>query len=161
MASAGSWVRAACDLLMLFWSTSLAATYAPVGLGVATDRLEWPARRINYTGVVFKGREAWRRSSGKEGSQEKDSTIEEWRERPMRVAFEGVAEDAQGMVQGAQLLTGHSKFDFGGMQHDKLQLWHETRDQQSPIHTVWGMAERSCDLHYRLCVTCLVTTRKS
>lgn len=142
MAAAGPWVSGIQDVPWTSWLTSLAAVYTPSGLRVATDVTVWLAKRVVYTELIAKRIDAWLQSLEKEADEEDDLTIEERRERLLRIAFEGFAQGARGMVQEAQLLTGDWGFRLEDVQFDKIQLWHGTLDQQSPIRMVRYIAER-------------------
>ena len=142
MAAAGPWVSGIQDVPWSSWLTSLAAVYTPSGLRVATDGIVWLARRVLATELIAKRIDAWLQSLEKEADKEDDLTIEERRERLLRIAFEGFAQGAGGMVQEAQLLTGDWGFKLEDVQFDKIQLWHGTHDQQSPIRMARYMAER-------------------
>ena len=142
MAAAGPWVSGIQDVPWSSWLTSLAAVYTPSGLRVATDGIVWLSRRVVATELIAKRIDAWLQSLEKEADEEDDLTIEERRERLLRIAFEGFAQGARGMVQEAQLLTGDWGFRLEDVQFEKIQLWHGTLDQQSPIRMARYIAER-------------------
>ena len=149
MAPAGPWESGTQDVPWSSWLTAVAAAYVPSGLTVAADGLVWLAKRLVQRDFVTKRIEAWLKSLEKEADEEEDSTVEERRERLLRIAFEGFAQGAQGMVQEAQLLTTDWGFKLEDVQYDRIQIWHGTQDQQSPIRMVRYIAERlpHADLH--------------
>ena len=84
--------------------------------------------------------EKWLKKNQQENDE--DSTIEEQRERLLRMAFEGFAQGAEGFVHEAQLLTQEWGFRFEDVAYDKIQMWHGTRDANAPVRMIRYMSER-------------------
>lgn len=147
MASAAPWEAGTQDVLLLARLTSWAATHCPSLLIRLTDTLisllkkglNTNAGKKMIDGVVEKAAG----KANKEIPKEQDeATIEEWRNRTLRIGFEGFAQGSRGFVQEAYILTHSWGFRLEDVPFNKVMIWHGTKDKNSPIRMVRSMHER-------------------
>lgn len=155
LCSAAPWEAGARDLPWSARVGSWAATYCPSLATRVLNCLLGIAERLaaSNAGKRFLDALATKAAStaGKEipESEKNPEAVKARRERLLRVLLEQFAQGSKGFVQDAYLLTHPYGFRLEDVRFERVQIWHGTRDWNSPIRMVRYMKERlpHCDLH--------------
>lgn len=140
IAGSGPWQAGTEGVPLSSRATALAAKHWPAGLTGLANALVGTLRAAMATGPATRTTDNWLKKVKEE--QGRESSIEEMRKRILRVAFEGFAQGADGLVQEAQLLTQDWGFNLEDVAYNKIQMWHGTQDKNVPIRMVRYMDER-------------------
>jgi pimeloyl-ACP methyl ester carboxylesterase len=163
LAPAGPWDKAGIkDVMWSSWFTHLAAIYTPSLLRIVADGAVGSARWAVGTNMV-KGwidqtlealtkkeqEESQKSEALGEGSTWKlledetrpSKTTAQRRDDTVRILLEAFAQGSEPSVQEARLLTTDWGFKFEDVAYDKIQIWHGTKDINSPISHIRWMAE--------------------
>jgi pimeloyl-ACP methyl ester carboxylesterase len=156
LCSAAPWEAGTQDILWSARIGSWAATYFPslstgfinllIGAAkwlVATDNGKKMIDEITVKAIATAGREI-------PESEKTPEAVAVRRERLLRIFFEPFEQGSKGFVQEAYLLTHPYGFRLEDVNFEnKVQIWHGTKDVNSPIRMVRYMRDRlpHCDLH--------------
>ncbi|KAI9929487.1 hypothetical protein ASPWEDRAFT_41303 [Aspergillus wentii DTO 134E9] len=148
LAGSGPWTAGTEDVTLSRKMTAFGAKHFPRGLtglgngiigtlrwGTATSPgKRWMDNYLNNIEQDFEG---------------KDLPVEERRDQILQILFEGFAQGSRATVQEAGLLTQDWGFKLEDVSYNKIQMWHGTKDENSPIRMMRYMAERlpHCELH--------------
>jgi pimeloyl-ACP methyl ester carboxylesterase len=69
-------------------------------------------------------------------------SVEERRQRTLRMMFEGFAQGSNASVDEAKLLTQDWGIPFEDVTYDPILVWHGAKDYNAPVAMVRYMAER-------------------
>ncbi|KAI1936283.1 hypothetical protein LOZ66_004742 [Ophidiomyces ophidiicola] len=147
MASAGPWKAGTHDLAVSRRITSWLATNRPGALVRLSDLFVTVSKKIIATRQVTRLIDNMiRRANGMEGSSGRDdgssALVEAQRKLIFSAVFEAFAQGSAGVVQDARLLTNDWGFEFEDVTYDRIQVWHGTKDKNSPVRAIRYMVER-------------------
>ena len=147
MASAAPWEAGTQDVLLSARLTSWAATHCPsVLIGLTDTLISLLKKGLNTNAgkkIIDRVVEKAAAQANKEIPKGQDeATIEERRNRTLRIGFEGFAQGSRGFVHEAYILTHFWGFRLEDVRFNKVLIWHGTKDKNSPIRMVRYMHER-------------------
>jgi pimeloyl-ACP methyl ester carboxylesterase len=142
MAGAGPWQAGAHHMPLLYRVTAQAANYWPAALRRSLDCLVWILRKVMATPTVTRWLDHSIQKSISGEEQENGRSVEERRQRMLRMMFEGFAQGSDASVEEAKLLTQDWGIPFEDVKYDPILMWHGTKDYNAPVAMVRYMAER-------------------
>ena len=144
LAGSGPWIAGTQEVTLSRRLTSLAATYCPAAFEGASNILIAMLRRVAATDTVKKWLDNWIESMKREGNNDDDNDLstQEARDRLIKTSLEAFAQGTGAFVQEARLLSHDWGFRFEDVKYDKVQIWHGSKDKNSPVGMTRYMAER-------------------
>ncbi|KAH8690187.1 hydrolase [Talaromyces proteolyticus] len=147
LAGAGPWEAGTQDVQIYRRVASWAAKNCPSVLTTGSDMLLWILRHAVETGTVARRIDNWLESVDKSENTAAENmhnpaSIKERREELLQILFEGFSQGSAAFVEEARLLTNEWGFRFEDVSYDKIQIWHGTRDANSPVTMMRYMAGR-------------------
>ncbi|KAJ5808229.1 hypothetical protein N7474_009498 [Penicillium riverlandense] len=142
MAGAGPWQAGAHHMPLLYRVTAQAAHYWPAALRWLLDLSVWMLRKVLATRTVTRWLDNSIQKSISKKEQENGRSVEERRQRTLRMMFEGFAQGSDASVDEAKLLTQDWGIPFEDVTYDPILMWHGAKDYNAPVAMVRYMAER-------------------
>ncbi|CAL5872569.1 uncharacterized protein PFLUO_LOCUS6833 [Penicillium psychrofluorescens] len=142
IAGAGPWQAGAHHMPLPYRMMAQAAYSWPAGLRWSLDALVWMLRKAVATPTVTRWLDNAIQKSISDEEQGSERSVEERRQRTLRMMFEGFAQGSEATVEEANLLTQDWGIPFEDVTYDPILIWHGTKDYNSPVAMIRYMAER-------------------
>ncbi|KAH8821975.1 alpha/beta hydrolase fold family protein [Xylogone sp. PMI_703] len=150
VAGAGPWTAGTQDVTLTRRLMAPIAMYWPAGLEALSNMLIRMLRYIVNTDFVTRRLDNWidsmrrekKKEKGDEDEEEIKNSTRKSRERVIAMTLEAFAQGSAAMIQETQLLIQDWGFRFEDVTYEGIQIWHGTRDQNSPVRMIRYMAER-------------------